>query len=98
VAGARSQQQQGERGSNPNQQKNKVKGTLGGDTSAGQSYQLKGKNKTALPQVVAGVECFKCSQEGHYQANCTFDPLCIICSNEGHTSANCPTRGQQMRL
>jgi hypothetical protein len=98
TAGARGQQQQGERGSNPKQQKNKGKGLLGGNTGAGQSQQSKGKNKNATPTAVAGVECFKCGREGHYQASCTFDPLCIICRDEGHTSANCPTRGRQMRL
>ena len=43
-------------------------------------------------------ECFKCGRTGHFQAKCTFPPLCVICKQEGHASAYCPTRGKPLQL
>jgi hypothetical protein len=77
----------------------KGKAVQGGAAAA--QGQGKGKNKASAAAVTgapAGVECFKCGREGHFQSVCTFDLLCILCSGEGHTSANCPTRGKQLRL
>ncbi|KAK1646860.1 hypothetical protein QYE76_064665 [Lolium multiflorum] len=42
--------------------------------------------------------CLHCGRAGHFQSECSFDPLCIICSKEGHSSVSCPTRGKPLLL
>jgi hypothetical protein len=57
----------------------------------------KGKGKSEDgPTLLSSGECFKCGRGGHFQADCTYDPLCVLCSQEGHISANCPSRGRPM--
>jgi hypothetical protein len=59
----------------------------------------KGKGKSGEgATLLSSGECFKCRRGGHFQSECTFDPLCVLCSLEGHISANCPMRGRPMLL
>ncbi|KAK1611592.1 hypothetical protein QYE76_035265 [Lolium multiflorum] len=62
--------------------------------------KTKGKSKAAggTASGPVGGECFRCGQEGHFQAECVNDPVCILCSQTGHVSAACPTRGRPLIL
>ncbi|KAK1632262.1 hypothetical protein QYE76_006577 [Lolium multiflorum] len=62
--------------------------------------KAKGKNKAAGGTVSGpvGGECFRCGQQGHFQAECVNDPVCILCSKTGHVLAGCPTRGRPLIL
>jgi hypothetical protein len=74
-------------------------GSSGAAKAQQQPPPSKGKGKSrSLPVTLAGGKCFQCGRDRHFQAGCTFDPLCVLCSNEGHTSANCPTRGKTLML
>ncbi|KAK1696065.1 hypothetical protein QYE76_012762 [Lolium multiflorum] len=81
------------------QAKAKGKKVMGQGAGAGPG-QPKGKNKASVAKAGAPAagECFKCGREGHYQSECTFEPLCVVCSGEGHASANCPSKGNSLRL
>jgi hypothetical protein len=66
-------------------------------SGAAPAPKSKGKGKPGDgPSLLSSGECFKCGRGGHFQADCTYDPLCVLCSLEGHISANCPTRGRPM--
>ena len=58
----------------------------------------RGSAAAPIPVEEEGGECFKCGRTGHFQAKCTFLPLCVICKLEGHASAYCPSRGKQPLL
>jgi hypothetical protein len=62
--------------------------------------KAKGKAKAAGGSATGpvGGECFRCGQEGHFQADCVNDPVCILCSKNGHVSAGCPTCGRPLLL
>nr|XP_051229416.1 uncharacterized protein LOC127347246 [Lolium perenne] len=96
-AGCFGRPRRGERGNSRGQhQQQKLKGKKQAGGASGDGLPpAKDKAKHAAP---AAGECFKCGREGHFQSECTFDPLCVVCSGEGHTSANCPSRGKGMRL
>jgi hypothetical protein len=35
---------------------------------------------------------------GHFQAACTFPPVCLLCGVEGHNSVACTSKGRQLEL
>ncbi|KAM0865871.1 hypothetical protein ACQ4PT_042977 [Festuca glaucescens] len=78
-------------------QTGKLKGVVQG---APPQPKAKGKAKAAGGSVTGpvGGECFRCGQEGHFQADCVNNPVCILCSKTGHVSAGCPTRGRPLLL
>ncbi|KAK1695863.1 hypothetical protein QYE76_012560 [Lolium multiflorum] len=94
-------QQQGRRGGGAGGQGGKAKAPAqggGGASGAQQPPKEKGKGKLGSAGAATGGECFRCGREGHFQSECTFDPICVLCSKEGHSSANCPTRGKPLIL
>jgi hypothetical protein len=38
----------------------------------------------------AGIKCFNCSKDGHYQSGCHFLAHCGVCDVDGHTTGMCP--------
>ncbi|KAM0822434.1 hypothetical protein ACQ4PT_071491 [Festuca glaucescens] len=46
----------------------------------------------------SNMECFKCGRMGHFQAACTFPPVCLLCGVEGHNLAACTSKGRQPEL
>ncbi|KAK1664918.1 hypothetical protein QYE76_053077 [Lolium multiflorum] len=46
----------------------------------------------------SNMECFKCGRMGHFQASCTYPPVCLLCGVEGHNSNACLSKGKQPEL
>lgn len=42
------------------------------------------------------VKCFKCLGTGHYQADCTAEPVCFKCKEKGHLAADCYAKRLKM--
>jgi hypothetical protein len=38
----------------------------------------------------AGIKCFNCGRDGHYQLSCQFKAHCSVCEIDGHTTGMCP--------
>ncbi|KAK1677871.1 hypothetical protein QYE76_038719 [Lolium multiflorum] len=61
-----------------------------------------GPSRAAAVEEVAtpasNMECFKCGRMGHFQASCTFPPVCLLCGVEGHKSNACLSKGKQPEL
>nr|XP_051202181.1 uncharacterized protein LOC127315764 [Lolium perenne] len=51
-----------------------------------------------VPTPASNMECFKCGRMGHFQASCTFPPVCLLCGVEGHNSNACLSKGKQPEL
>nr|XP_051212072.1 uncharacterized protein LOC127329627 [Lolium perenne] len=51
-----------------------------------------------VPTPASNMECFKCGRMGHFQASCTFPPVCLLCGVEGHKSNACLSKGKQPEL
>lgn len=72
------------------------------ETSKGKDAQVADKSRSSSKpggssgQPVAapksgGLECFNCWRQGHFQADCKFEALCLLYKQEGHVSACCPS-------
>jgi hypothetical protein len=46
-------------------------------------------------QKKAGIKCYSCSRDGHYQSGCLFPAHCSICDLDGHTTGMCPKASKQ---
>jgi hypothetical protein len=46
----------------------------------------------------AGIKCFNCSKDGHYQSGCHFLAHCGVCDVDGHTTGMCPRAAKQPSL
>jgi hypothetical protein len=43
------------------------------------------------------IKCFRCTQSGHHQSECSNEPLCYKCKGFGHMAAECHMQ-RKMRL
>ncbi|KAK1686642.1 hypothetical protein QYE76_047490 [Lolium multiflorum] len=68
----------------------------GRSTASSGSRPASGVAEAAVPST--NMECFKCGRMGHFQAACTFPPVCLLCGVEGHNSAACTSKGRQPEL
>lgn len=41
------------------------------------------------------VKCFRCLGTGHFQADCTNDPVCFKCKEQGHMAIDCNSLGSK---
>lgn len=44
------------------------------------------------------VKCFRCLGMGHFQANCTKEPICYKCKEKGHLAIDCKSKSKKLRM
>ncbi|CAL4929426.1 unnamed protein product [Urochloa decumbens] len=47
------------------------------------------KNPSIAPKLTASTKCFRCTELGHHQLECTNDPVCYKCKKAGHMAVEC---------